>query len=458
MPLDLWTPLRILWQLKAAERSCRWSRIKLEQHQARRLAALRRFAIQRSPFYRKFHSGMENRPLTDLPILNKATMMENFDELVTDRSVKLADAQAYLDANGPGLFRKRYLVLCTSGSSGRRGVFLFSKAEWIAALAAIARPRLWAGLSGGLRKPGRSAMIASTTSSHYSAQVTERFSRWMPVLRLDAAAPLESLVEQLNGWQPEGLFGYPSVLRQLAEEQIAGRLRIQPRGLGCSAEVLTDETRRRAQEAWGLRVFDTYGTTEYAPIATECTHGGKHLFEDGAMIEVVDERGKAVPPGATGDRVLLTIFSRHTQPLIRYELTDMVRPLAGECPCGRNFRLIDFVEGRLEEVLYFPRRDGRPEPMAAQPLLFYSVMEILPVAGWQIIHEEQGLSVLLAGVRDASICDSVRSSIERVLEAEGALAPPIRVRVVEALERGATGKAPLIMSRMRKKACDAIGG
>src|SRR6202012_5072496 len=104
------------------------------------------------------------------------------------------------------------------------------------------------------------------------------------------------------------------------------------------------ETRRRTLDAWGIRVFDTYGATEYAPIAAECAYGRKHLFEDGAVIEVVDERGKAVPPGQAGDRILLSIFDRWTQPLIRYEISDMVRPIEGACECGRNFRLIESIE------------------------------------------------------------------------------------------------------------------
>jgi len=42
------------------------------------------------------------------------------------------------------------------------------------------------------------------------------------------------------------------------------------------------------------------------------------------VIEVVDERGDPVPPGVTGDRVLLTVFDRRTLPLFRYEITGMI--------------------------------------------------------------------------------------------------------------------------------------
>src|SRR5262249_34776485 len=154
----------------------------------------------------------------------------------------------------------------------------------------------------------------------YSTRISASLaSRLLPALRLDASEPLETIVQRLNDWQPEVLAVYPSVLKQLADAQLGGQLHIRPRSVATSAEVLPAETRRRVHDAWGLRVFDTYGATEYAPIAAECAHGRKHLFEDGAVIEVVDDRGRRVPSGRRGARLLLTIFERHTQPLIRYE-------------------------------------------------------------------------------------------------------------------------------------------
>jgi putative adenylate-forming enzyme len=425
----------------------------LEQQQQSRLAGMRRFVEQRSPFYKKFHRGLESRPLAELPILSKAAMMENFDALVTDRSVRLADLVLHLSSNtGPDLFRGRYVVLSTSGSTGRRGVFLFSAAEWITALGMITRPMGWAGLTGGFRRPPRSAMIASKTPWHYSAQVTASLSsRLLPALRLDATDPLETMVHSLNEWQPEVLAGYPSVLRQLAAEQIAGRLRISPRSVATSAEVLTEETRRRVREAWSLNVFDTYGATEYAPIAAECAYRRKHLLEDEAIIEVVDDRGRPVPPGETGDRLLLTVLHRWTQPLIRYEISDMVRPLAGGCECGRPFRLIESIEGRIEDVLYFASRRGQGDAVSAHPNLFHQVLETVPADGWQVRQEDEGLSVLLAGLRDHSICEPVGRSIRQLLEMQGAVVGTIQVKAVETLERGATGKAPLILANKRRQ-------
>ncbi len=168
--------------------------------------------------------------------------MESFNDLITDCSIRLADVEAFLaHDDGTGLFQGRYVALSTSGSTGRRGVFLYSAKEWIECLASISRPVKWADVRPSPFRPLRSTMLASTTSWHYSARVGRSLAtRLLPTLRLDAGEPVESMVRRLNEWQPHVLVAYPSVLRQLADEQTSDRLRIAPRYCATSAEVLTD--------------------------------------------------------------------------------------------------------------------------------------------------------------------------------------------------------------------------
>jgi putative adenylate-forming enzyme len=442
------TLLRVGWARYRQERSCRWSRAKLEAQQRARLHVLRSFVAARSPFYRQFHHGLDGRPLASLPILSKATLMENFDAVVTDRRIRLADVERYLAAPPSSrLYLDRYTALSTSGTTGRRGVFLFDPDEWIQAIAAITRPIAWSGAAQSLRNPPRSALIASATPWHYSARIGKALStRLLPTLRLDAATPLPVLVEQLNAWQPTAMAVYPSVLLQLANEQLSGRLAIALANVATSAEVLPTETRRRVKEAWGIRVFDTYGATEYAPIAAECGFGNKHLFEDRAIVEVVDERGRVRPAGERGDRVLLTLLERRTQPLIRYEISDMVRERADQCPCGRPFRMIEGIEGRVEDVLAFPAR-AAGAAVDIHPNLFHAILETVPASGWQVIQQENALAVLLTDCADVTQHETLRGRVGRMLAEQGAEVPPIDVRGVDRLERGATGKAPLIVAR-----------
>jgi phenylacetate-CoA ligase len=437
---------KVLWLRRQLRRRDRWTRRQLEEHQTRSLRLLREHAYARSPFYRRFHADLIDRPLKELPVLTKAQVMENFDELVTDPSVRLANVEAHLaNLRGNERFRERYWVASTSGSTGRRGLFLWNFTEWTTVLASYNRSFDWAGSRVGLTRRTKMAVVSSTTPWHQSARVGASVqSPWVPTLRLDSGDPLNSIVERLNGWQPEVLVAYASMIRLLAEEQLVGRLGIYPEFVFSASEVLTDRARRHAETAWGKKPFDVYAATEPAGIASECDlHRGMHLFEDLVITEVVDEDNRPVPPGVYGEKVLVTVLFSRTLPLIRYEMSDSVRlDTSPYCLCGRPFALIDGVQGRVEDVLRFPAASGGQ--VTVQPALFHRVMDAVPAGGWQVVQEPEGLTVLLSGVQKGYVDDVLADSLRRELAAQGAIVPSVKVKQVPAIPRTGAGKAPLI--------------
>jgi phenylacetate-CoA ligase len=425
----------------------RWTRRQLEEHQGRALRLLREHAYARSPFYGRFHRGLASRSLNELPVLTKETVMEHFDELVTDPTVRLAVVEVHLAtlSGGDELFNARYRVASTSGSTGRRGLFLWDPGEWGAVLASYNRSFDWAGVGAGLTRRTRMAVVSSTTPWHQSARVgASVHSPWVPTLRIDSGDPLESVVERLNGFQPKVLVAYASMAHLLAEEQLAGRLRISPGFVFGSSEVFTAQARRRVQEAWGEKPFEVYAATETAGIASECDlHRGMHLFEDLVVTEVVDEKNRPVPPGVYGEKVLVTVLFSRTVPLIRYEMSDSVRPASSpHCPCGRPFALIDGIQGRAEDVLRFAAASGGQ--VSVQPIVFHRVMDAVPAGGWQVAQGPEGLTVLLSGVREGFADSTMVDSLKRELAAQGAIVPPVKVRRVATIPRTKVGKAPLI--------------
>lgn len=120
------------------------------------------------------------------------------------------------------------------------------------------------------------------TAFHMSAQGgTSARNLLLPTLLLAATEPLESMVRRLNDWQPDLLIAYASMGRILADEQLAGRLKIAPQTVMVGSEVLTAETRRRIEQAWGKHIFNNYATTEVSGIAIECDqHCGMHVMEN----------------------------------------------------------------------------------------------------------------------------------------------------------------------------------
>jgi phenylacetate-CoA ligase len=423
-----------------------WDRKLLEAYQQRTVHNLRRHAYEHSSFYQQFHTGLYDAPLDRLPVLTKAKIMEQFDRLVTDKAVHLEDIQRYMqDPQRSHYFLNRYVINATSGSSGHPAVVLWSRGEWAATMAA-AFARIPIPFSFLHKR--KLAQIASTTTFHMSAQGgTSAQNLLLPTLLLAATEPLDSMVRRLNDWQPDVLIVYASMGRILADEQLAGHLLIAPQTVVVGSEVLTAETRRRIEQAWGSRVFNNYATTETGGIAIECDqHRGMHVMEDLVLVENVDKDNQPVSPGVFGDKLLVTPLYKRAQPLIRYVIEDRVRFSSELCPCGRPFKLIDAIEGRMQEVLSF-RRAGGGE-VRIHPLLFHTLLDLLPVSGWQVVQEADGLHILLAQVHGALDDRQIKSQVQDALAAKAAVVPPIQVQRVDAIPQTIAGKAPLVKSNL----------
>ncbi len=444
--MDVRAVVELLRARSALASRDRWSRDDLLAHQTRALATLRSFALARSPFYREFHRGLETAPLDALPILTKAMLMERFDEFVTDRDIRFVDVEAHLRAAGPtDLFRGRYRVAATGGTTGRRGVFLADRSEWTSVLASYARANDWAGVPAGLRHRLRVAVVSSRNPHHQSSIVGATLaSPIVPTLRLEAADPIARTTEALNGFKPDSLVGYASILKVLADEQLAGRLNITPRAVMSASEVLTPESRGRIKAAFGIEPFNVYAATETAGIASECVHHRLHRYEDLVIAEIVDEENRPAAPGEFGAKLLVTVLFSRTQPLIRYEVSDRVRASLETCPDGRPFGLFDAIEGREEDVLHL-------NGIAIYPNIFHSALEPVPVAGWQVVEEPDGLLVLLAQPSEEVVDADVAMSVRGALRQAGADGIRVRVERVDAITRTALGKAPLVRAIRRER-------
>ena len=438
--------LRALARMRAAERA---SRADLDAAQTARLERLRVFACKRSPFYARIHAGLADEPLSALPVLTKRALIEHFDDVVTDRRIRLSDVRAHMSGDrAQTRYLDRYWVNATSGSSGAPTICPFDQGEWISILASFARGREWAVGPIDLTRRMRMASVASATPWHMSAQAGATLnSFWTPALRLAASEPLDDVVGRLNAWQPAMLIAYASMARVLADEQIARRLRISPEIVFTSSEVLTDEMRHRVSRAWGREPFSQYAATETGGIAAErMAHDGLSIFEDQLIIENVDGDDRPVPAGDFGDKVLVTTLFSRTMPLIRFELNDRIRISPEPSQDGHPFARIDAIEGRTEDALYLPGIRGGY--VMIQPLVFHRVLDARPAQGWQVRQTSTGIDLLLAGPPDGDLPQRVQQDVSGALRASGAICE-IRVVAVPSIPKEISGKTPLIKALAR---------
>ena len=237
-------------------------------------------------------------------------------------------------------------------------------------------------------------------------------------------------------------------------EQLAGRLDIHPRIVSTHSELMTGEMSRKIERAWGTRPFNHYGLTELSTFGAECEHRrGMHMLDDLFIAEIVDDAFRPVEPGRPGRRLLLTNLYNYTQPLIRYDVSDMLTLDPAPCSCGRPFPLIAAIEGRQEEIVELAGRDGRA--IAVSPLAITGMIEALTgIAESQVLSGRGTIRVRFVP-SDVAGADRVAGSIRDCLGAWlakiGAASTVVQIDEVAAIERSSNrmGKIKLVEASKR---------
>ena len=387
--------------LSAAYDTARWSKAALDvwtsslassaaiaAQRERRLLALVAHAFEASPYYARLYrklpvSSSSGLRLTDLPPVTKRSLMAEFDDVMTEPAVTSREVDEFVaepDRRG-GALLGRYAVWTSSGTTGEPGYFVhdpdalavYDALEW----QRFRGVRSASDLARQLIAGDRYAMVAATGGHFAGIATVERMRRSMPWLAASLKGfslmqPLERLVAELNQFRPTLLASYPTAAQMLADEQHAGRLQLRLREVWTGGETLPNPARAQVQRAFGCPVRNSYGASEFLPIAWECPYRQLHVNSDWVILEPIDRHGRPVTAGTRSHSVLLTNLANRIQPLIRYDLGDAVTMIDTPCGCGSRFPVIS-IEGRTDEALVFPLAGGGTATVV--PLALTTVME-----------------------------------------------------------------------------------
>lgn len=367
----LWTLVRDTRRVRAEGQPA------VAARQRTRLAEIAAFARTHSPLYRDLlHRAPEQiTDSTQLPVTNKKLLMSRFSEWATDREITIERAREFVgDSSRIGeKFLDRYLAVTTSGTTGIPGIFVVDD-RTLRVTNALALRMLsdWLTASDVLRIAagrGRMAMIMATgghyASSVASARLRKRLGRMLQVLSVHT--PLTDLVNELNRFRPVLLAPYASLASQLASEQEAGRLQIQPMLLTLSAEGLPAAEYDRIANVFGAKVGNSYAASECMFLSYDCSERWLHVNADWVVVEPVNADYSPTPPGEQSHTVLITNLANRTQPILRYDLGDSILQRPDPCPCGNPLPAIR-PKGRTADVLTFPSLRGGPIKCRFWPL------------------------------------------------------------------------------------------
>ena len=411
----------------------------------RRLRTLVRTAKERSAWHapRLAHidpDTVTGDDLSMIPVMTKADVMANWDDVVTDRRLTLEQAEAHLvhvASEGPAYLLGDHQVLTTGGSSGTRGVFVWDFEGLLMYALGRDRGTLWLQQRAG-RSESRRAIVASSHATHATSVLARTFAgspQLGPTRSFPVTVPLEQIVGGLNAFEPTDLMSYTSMLQRLGDERRSARLRISPASVMCAGEPLTAEARADIEDAFGCPLSNLYAATEAGIIARSYPgSSGLHLNEEIAVYEPVDTDDRPVAPGTRATKLLITNVINHVMPLIRYELTDEVTLLDEPNPGPWTGRRIADIEGRSDDVFAY---DG----VEVHPYVFRSAIgRRRAVLEYQVRQTATGADITLRTASPLDI-DALTRELVDALTALGLPTPDVRVCLAETIPRpGNAGK------------------
>ena len=257
--------------------------------------------------------------------------------------------------------RRGMVAVHTSGTTGSPLCVYFSSKDIGWRYAFLERCRQWAQVQIGQRRASFTGQ--SIIPEQQKAPPFWRHNRPGNQLLCSAyhlsSKNLCAYVEALADFQPEIIDGYPSAIHVVAEQLLrTGDVGlITPDAILVSAETVLPHQRRAIETAFQTKLYNQYASSEGAPFISECQEGRLHVHLDSGVIEILRPDGTPAPPGELGELVV-TSFTTHVTPLLRYAIGDAAVPRDGTtpCQCGLPFPTVEAIIGRVDDFLYTPDR------------------------------------------------------------------------------------------------------
>lgn len=301
---------------------------------------------------------LDELPLSCFPTIDKQSFLEHFDELVVPPDLRQRGLREFdaAESSKQKLYKDKYHVVHSSGSTGRPGYFVYDEHAWNTMLLGIIRAALW-----NMSMPKILSLLAKRPRIIYIAATDGRYGGAMAVgdgidgvgasqMYLDIKTPLNEWIRQIKEFKPNIIIGYPSAIKILAELVENGSADVEVVRVISCGEPLGASLRKYLEEIFKTDVVNFYGSSESLALGVEMNQKeGMLLFDDMNFIEV--ESGV----------MYLTCLYNFAQPLIRYRLSDSLTLKAPEAGSHWPFTRAMGLLGRNEDILWFEDGSGNKE-------------------------------------------------------------------------------------------------
>lgn len=317
--------------------------------------------LQRSLLIDTLRSAQRNVPhyesllLTDYSGMSITEILKSVP--LSSKSDILNNPLSFLSRNRPrrGLVRRK-----TSGTTGSSLSIISSPESAVIMWSAMARFWSWAGVRHGERRVSFTGneIVPLRSQSGHVGRIDRANNRLLLSVYHLSDATVDRYIDTIERYQPAFIDGYPSAMAFIARRALERGRRLSIPACFPTSEMLTPDVRRVIEEGFQTRVFNQYGSQEWATMVAECPAGRLHVNPEIGVVEILNSDGSNTEPGGSGDLVVTGLID-HVMPFIRYKIGDIARVEDPdvECECGRSMPLVSELIGRQDDVVTTP--DGR---------------------------------------------------------------------------------------------------
>ena len=188
---------------------------------------------------------------------------------------------------------------------------------------------------------------------------------------------------------------------------------------------------KRITEAWDIKLFSTYASTEMQTAFTECSEcRGGHLQPELLIVELLDEMNKPVAAGQSGE-VTITTLGVEGMPLLRYKTGDICVYEDSPCACGRNTLRLSPVVGRKKQMIKYKGTTLYP------PALFDILNEMEEVIDFvaEVYSNELETDEVLIYILPVNFTEECNRKIRANLQARLRVSPHIKYITAEEIKK-----------------------
>jgi len=414
---------------------------RIEEAQARRVQAMVAYAYRYVPYYQETMDklGLQPSDFEDADDLGKLPLLERH-QLQRDPEYFVSKAEPL----------ERCLRLTSGGSTGGpTTVYYDTRAVFQnAAHGERARSVVTSLIGRGLGYR-ETVIVMQRSSTHVVQQFCQDrgfFPRGMRIQRqhLSVLDPPQENVVLINKYRPDIIRSFGSYLGILFPYvHTTGIPFHRPMVVTSHADALSPSVRHLIENEFNIPVFSKYGAVEAFNIGFECEHHrGHHLNIDLHPVRIVDEEGREVPKGESGEVVVSNLVNRATV-LFNYRLSDVSAISPDRCPCGRSLPLLSFLYGRTDDLLELPSGE------IAHPLTLKMIFCFDEPDLWEFQVIQETRTHFRVPIVASESCDREEMRKRIAAKMSQALGGDVRADIcfVDSLDRTGAGKLRTVISK-----------